>query len=1195
MSAPASQPILARFTGAVAEALAPLTDAFDSPAGMAVFLTEIGWPMLAAEVADVNAAFGAVPAAVESLAEAAESLATGTGDPAAATTAVAEAVAAVTVAIAGLQLPSGASSLPAVMQTPAFWASLATDAVDYLIYRHLQRNVPMLFAPLRAAGVLRSEPATDGRAGERKVVDWAELGRLLSDPVTTLQNRYGWNTTLQHEQLLTALAEALTSLGQDARLDTLGPAGSQYWAANQPSPPMQLTWTVWQALVVAGQQMAASSLALTVAPVPAEGSVVPPAAGLVVAPELTGRLGATLPLSDTTSLTVAGSVDIAHAVSAVLRPGSVRFVAGPDGEITLDVAVKGQPVTPWQLLGGPGTSRIEVAEAHAGVGFALDAAGRPQLSVRAGTDNATLVLEPGDLDSFLGKMFAGKPQRIPLAPGLTWTNTGGLSLNGGSGLSLDVPLGLSLADIVRIDSAHLELAGSATAGAGLRLTLSATFTLGPLTAHVDGIGMSVQLTPGTGNAGHAQVKLGFQPPRGMGLSIEAGVVSGGGLLAFDPDRGRYVGALALTVEAIAVTAVGVLTTRNPDGSPMLDRSGKPTFSLLILISATFPPIQLGFGFSLTGIGGLVGLNRGMAVDALRGAARSGALGSVLFPNDVVRNADSLVRQLDTLFPPVAGGLLIGPMVRLTWGTPAVLKLDLAILLQLGNPLVAVVLGRLRIGLPADSDLPVVRVNLDAAGVVNFTTGEVSLDAGLFDSMIAGFALTGQLALRARWRDDPDFALAIGGFHPAFSPPPNFPALPRMAITLASGDNPMLRMSCYLALTSNTVQFGALLELSASAAGASIKGHLGFDALITLSPFGFAVDIYGSVALRLGSKQIAAVDVTVHLTGPKPWHAVGKASVSLFILTVTVKFDLRIGSASPPPLPTPVQVADQVTAAISSASNWSITPPSGESVVLFSAAKLPDGYAAAHPLGGFRFTQSVVPFGVRITNFGAAPVTGPAFFAVAGVRVNGVDARFSPLTGQFAPAQYFQLDDAAKLSRPSFESYPAGAAIAQAATSYDQLGSTDPASFSYQVVTLGIDIGGGTLPPPPPPNGPPTSLVGEPPRAASLRPLPGPIPTPGPLPPPDPGPVSDPDPSPAPVPSPEPSPTPTPTPTPTPAPRPIPKPGGPVTVTLKFDAARAARLSNSGPVARAAAARTPARRFAEPGLELTVQNSSGGEQ
>jgi hypothetical protein len=49
------------------------------------------------------------------------------------------------------------------------------------------------------------------------------------------------------------------------------------------------------------------------------------------------------------------------------------------------------------------------------------------------------------------------------------------------------------------------------------------------------------------------------------------------------------------------------------------------------------------------------------------------------------------------------------------------------------------------------------------------------------------------------------------------------------------------------------------------------------------------------------------------------------------------------------------------------------------------------------------------------------------------------------------------------------------------------------------------------------------------------------------------------------------------------------------LTVLFDAALAARLSYAGPVARSAAARTPARRFAEPGLLLALQDRPGGDR
>jgi len=65
-------------------------------------------------------------------------------------------------------------------------------------------------------------------------------------------------------------------------------------------------------------------------------------------------------------------------------------------------------------------------------------------------------------------------------------------------------------------------------------------------------------------------------------------------------------------ETIAVKAIGLLTRRIPDGSK--------SFALVVIMSAQdFVPIQLGFGFTLMGIGGVLGVidcNRGdVSLDA----------------------------------------------------------------------------------------------------------------------------------------------------------------------------------------------------------------------------------------------------------------------------------------------------------------------------------------------------------------------------------------------------------------------------------------------------------------------------------------------------------------------------------------------------------------------------------------------------
>ena len=57
-----------------------------------------------------------------------------------------------------------------------------------------------------------------------------------------------------------------------------------------------------------------------------------------------------------------------------------------------------------------------------------------------------------------------------------------------------------------------------------------------------------------------------------------------------------------------------------------------------------------------------------------------------------------------------------------------------------------------------------------------------IDAVLVDSRLAHkFALTGAMALRARWTSGPgrSFVLAVGGFNPRFAPPGRVPAAGRV--------------------------------------------------------------------------------------------------------------------------------------------------------------------------------------------------------------------------------------------------------------------------------------------------------------------------------------------------------------------------------------------------------------------------------
>ena len=52
-----------------------------------------------------------------------------------------------------------------------------------------------------------------------------------------------------------------------------------------------------------------------------------------------------------------------------------------------------------------------------------------------------------------------------------------------------------------------------------------------------------------------------------------------------------------------------------------------------------PGIQLGFGFTLLAVGGLLGLNRSMLFQPLMDGIRTDSIESIMFPRDVVANAN----------------------------------------------------------------------------------------------------------------------------------------------------------------------------------------------------------------------------------------------------------------------------------------------------------------------------------------------------------------------------------------------------------------------------------------------------------------------------------------------------------------------------------------------------------------------------
>jgi hypothetical protein len=945
------------------------------------------------------------------------------------------------------------------MSRPEQFEQLGRDLVSFLTTEYLSFYHPRLYTTLALLTLVEpaeAVPLSDAvRFGPEQALvrfphrrDRLRLDRLpelLGDPAATLKAAYlGPNPLVTPgdaravtDVLFPRLADWLTTMGVHALyglkpgsgLD-LGPAGNELAAG---------MLTVYKAFDLAAGVSAGAGATLALSPADL-GDL-----GLVVSPF--GDVTFTQTLGEWIfEARVAGSVD----GFAVGRRGLTLATGGATGVAGRLVAAKaGVPGGAALVLGATDGTRLEVGRLLAALEASFSATAQ-DFGFLAEASSGALVVAAGDGDGFLQRVLPPEGLRTAFDLALGWSNRRGLYFRGGAGLETTFLIGQDLLGLLRVDSIFLALLPE---GDAVRATVAATVsvTLGPVTAAVERFGLDALLSfpADGGNLGVADLALVFKPPSGAALAIDAGVVVGGGYLFFDPERGQYAGAVQLEIaEALSLAAFGLLTTRLPDGSP--------GFSLLVLIAVRFlPPVQLGYGFTLQGVGGILGVNRTVAVDAMRAGVRAGTLGSVLFPEDPVRNAPQIVSDLGALFPPAPGRFLFGPLVQLGWGTPTLLTLELGLILELPAPVRLIILGRLRVLLPHEQ-APVVRLQLDVLGVIDFSSGDVALDATLYDSQVAQYAVSGDMALRANWGSDPTFLLAVGGFHPRYPAPAGFPLLERVAISLATGDNPRLRLEAYLALTSNTAQFGARLDLYAEAGPFSVSGFLTFDTLLQFEPFSLAVEITAEVALKFEGRSVMSVGLWLSLTGPTPWYVQGEAHFTFLFISRTVRFRARFGRAQPPPLPPPVRVWPLLLGALREAANWRTGAPAGEHpLVSFREVVAPDpaGGTLVHPLAALSVSQRVVPLGREIARFGNTQPDGERLFSV-GVLDAGGTAHFPPEPGvqsvaeAFAPAQFRDLSDDEKLSAPAFESLPSGIGFAPqgylggppvpvAATGYDR--------------------------------------------------------------------------------------------------------------------------------------------------------------
>ncbi|WP_410675216.1 DUF6603 domain-containing protein [Amycolatopsis sp. cmx-4-68] len=700
-----------------------------------------------------------------------------------------------------------------------------------------------------------------------------------------------------------------------------------------------------------------------------------------------------------------------------LRAAADGFAIGPSG-VTLfgtSGAVHNALTIaelPGQIIGALDATRLELGPVTVSATLALDAR-NPEFGVAVDLGTSTLVIAASD--GFLASILPAEGLRTSFDLGVGWSNTKGLHFSGSAGLDVSLP-GFSVGGVLSVPSVDLalhavddHLAASASAAVSV--------VLGPVHATVTGLGFEGKLTfpADGGNLGVADIELGVIPPTGVGLTIGASGVSGGGFLSFDAERGEYAGAVELELaDFLAIKGIGLITTRQPDGSP--------GFSLLVVLTAEFPAgIQLGAGFTLLAVGGLIGLNRGMNLRALVEGVASGAIESVAFPKDVVANAPRILSDLGRFFPVEQGTFLVGPMVKIGWGTPTLISVSLGLIVE--TPGDIAVLGVVRAALPT-ADKPLLLLQARFIGALEPSKSRAWFFAELFGSRIMGMSVEGGMGVLVAWGGARDLIVTVGGFHPAFRPPPlPFPVPDRLAVNLLNRGGQLVRLTGYFAVTSNTVQFGGDVEVRLGFSAFHVDGHLGVDGLIQRFPFRFTAHTGGDVSLKVFGIGVFSLGLDFTLEGPAPWRAHGRGSIGFLFFSVSADFDITWGEALDIFLP-PVSVLDLLAAELGKPEGWETRLPSGGKQTLVSLRVLPGtNDLVLHPLGTLAITQRALPLNVRVDRVGGQRANDRRRFSVE--PVGSTLNRLSVTGDRFAMAQFQDMSDAAKLSRPSYETQDAG--------------------------------------------------------------------------------------------------------------------------------------------------------------------------
>lgn len=1012
-------------------AIEPLVNGFSHPDAAKTLLEEMGWD------------FSSVPAALDSLqapVQQAYDLVNTDSLPAQDT--VQQIIQSVKEAFTTIENMKSQGGLPS-----DFKNEFPTQLVQYLLVEYLVNYQPSTGYLLSTIGIIKmTEVAASGSrlAYTKKEFAFSAFGDFFDDPLVFFKDAYNWGASeFKENELLHNIYGLMNAWGLGSYEEALGldTVNQLIHGALHPENAFGTALKVvfFESSVSPIDFNAGFKLFI----LPETASDKP---GFAVLPFATGAIEESFKITDHLELGIEGGLDLTGGLGVIIRPSrGIELLTGfgsgtpssLSGHILFSLALS-NPEEPFLLIGKRDASRMELAGVSTKLGSRLSATENFEIMTEFALKDGKIVVKPDpeETDGFLSKILPADGITLNFDLGVGFSSEQGFYFSGSTGLEIVLPVHIDLG-ILKIEGALISLSpkiGSGTEPFRIDLDMATTFKtdFGALKAVVENIGLRTKFIfpdDNSGNLGPVDLSLGLRPPNGVGLAINAGVIKGGGYLYLDFDRGEYAGALELVFsEWIALKAIGLINTKMPDGSD--------GFSMVIIVTAEFGSgIQLGFGFTLLGVGGILGLHRMVNVEPLRVGVRTGAVESVMFPQDVIANAPRIISDLRAFFPIKQDAFLVGPMAKIGYGTPTLVSISIGVIIEFPDVAITI-LGVLKVVLP-DENAEVLKLQVNFIGRIEPANSQLWFYAELFDSKILWITLEGGMGLLVNWGENANFVFSIGGFHPKFNPPPlPFDEPPRLAVNILDESMAKIRVECYFAVTSNTVQFGARVELFFGFSALSLEGHLGFDALFQFDPFYFSFEFSAGLSVKVFGFGLFSISISGMLEGPTKWHIKGKAKWKITFLGPTIKIDVdhTWGEDKQTELP-PIEIFPLIEKEFDAITNWVAVLPKGKSITVClrkldqadtSPSEQPDtNTLVLHPVGKLRISQRKLPLKLKLDKLGNQKPSDVNKLAVS-VQVGGGDTMaIIDVKEKFAEGEFKQLDESQKLGSPGFEDYDGG--------------------------------------------------------------------------------------------------------------------------------------------------------------------------